>query len=210
MKYDHVVNPFARKWDDFGKRSRPTCVQASILILLLSFSVAGAAPLTLKITNPDRIGLPGTSEVFSGTIANNTGVSLNASDLFLDFSGYDVGFVTLTQLLGAPGFAIADGTVSSFNDLFRFDLGAAAQVPATFFADVVVQDVNNNFSDVTTVSVSTVPEPGIYGLTGLALIAGYFTRAAAATRRRAARLEDPSASATSRGSVALCNGGTSC
>lgn len=210
MKLEHAVNPVDRKCVDRGKRSRSAGVQAAVLGLLFCFSVAGAAPLTLTITNPDRIGLPGTSEVFSGAITNNTGGSLNASDLFLDFGGYDVGFVMLIQLLGAPDFVIADGATSSFNDLFRFDLSAAAQVPATFFADVVVQDVNNNFSDVTTVSVSTVPEPGTYGLAGLALIAGCLTRAAAAARRRAARPQDVSASAISGGSVAVCNGGTSC
>ena len=138
--------------------------------LLLACSVAAAAPLSLSIINPDRIGVPGGSEIFAGTITNNTGSDLNASDLFLNFAGYDAANVSLTQLLGLPDFVIADASTSAIADLFRFDL-AASTPPATYYADVVVEDINNNFSDPVTVSV-TVPEPGSLALSVLALVAG--------------------------------------
>lgn len=197
MKLEQAVSPVARK------RSRFTGLRAIAVVLLFCSGLAGAAPLTLTIANPDRISLPGASEIFSGTITNNTGASLNASDLFLDFAGYDAVQVTLTQLLGASDFSIADGATSSFTDLFRFDLGAAAPVPATFFADVVVQDANNDFSDVATVSVRTVTEPGAPGLAGLALIAGWLSR-------RGRRPQDRPASALPRSSAAERDGGSSC
>ena len=210
MKLEHAVNIPACKFRRRSQRSPLTGTRAGALALLLCCGVAGAAPLTLTIANPDRVGRPGTTEVFSGTISNNTGGSLNASDLFLDFGGYDAADVTLAQLLGAPDFMIADGATSSFTDLFQFDLSAAAAVPATFFADVVVQDSNNDFSDVATVSVRTVPEPGTFGLAGLALIAAGVSRTAAAARRRAARPQDPSALPTAAASVAERRGDTSC
>ena len=210
MNLEHPVHPIARSSVVLGRRSRCPGARIGALALLLCCAMAGAVPLTLTITNPDRIGRPGTSEVFSGTIANNTGGSLNASDLFLDFGGYDAVDVTLTQLLGVPDFVIADGATSSFTDLFQFDLGASALVPAIFFADVVVQDSNNDFSDVATVSVRTVPEPGTYGLAGLALIAACVTRLAAAKRRQVVRQDDLPASSAPGALTAICTGGPSC
>ena len=203
MKLEHPANPLGSARDRRPKHLRAWVFAAA---LVLACSAAGAAPLTLTIANPDRIGVPGGSEIFSGTITNNTGGSLNASDLFLNFASYDFGNVTLAQLLGAPDFPIADGTTSSFTDLFSFDLAATAPIPATFYADVVVEDPNNNLSDTVTVSVRTVPEPGTYGLAGLALFAAYLARSRSMAQRRSARSEDEHSVVTR----ATCNGGASC
>lgn len=189
---------------------RPKHLWVWAAALVLGCSAAGAAPLTLTIANPDRIGMAGASEIFAGTITNNTGGSLKASDLFLNFAGYDAANVTLTQLLGAPDFAIADGDTSSFADLFSFYLEAAAPIPATFFADVVVEDPNNNVSDTLTVSVRTVPEPGTYGLAGLALFAVYLARWRSTASRKSVRPDAAGPSANSSATCAAWNGGASC
>jgi hypothetical protein len=104
-------------------------------------------------------------------ITNNTGVALDSTDLFLNFSGFDPLRVTLTQILGTTSFTIPIGGTSPLVDLFRFDLSASAPVPATFPAQVVLEAVTNDIADVRTVSVSTaVPEPGSLAL---ALIGGF-------------------------------------
>ena len=193
-----------------GRGPLSAAAGACALALALGCGGAGAAPLTLAITNPDRIGVPGTPETFSGTITNDTGVDLNASDLFLDFAGYDAAHVTLTQLLGVPDFVIPGGSTSSFTDLFVFDLGITAAVPATFFADVVVEDVNNDFSDPVTVSVTTVPEPGSLGLGGLALLAAGLTWMRSVAARRSGRRHDAAPSSRSELALAAARGGSSC
>jgi len=124
-----------------------------------------AAAIDVSIVNPIRFDLPGSSNLFQGTITNNTEVALDSTDLFLNFSGFDPLRVTLTQLLGTTSFAIPIGGTSPVVDLFRFDLSASAPVPATFPAQVVLEAVTNDIADVRTVSVSTgVPEPGSLAL----------------------------------------------
>jgi hypothetical protein len=137
--------------------------------------VCSAAPWTLSIQDPDRIGAPGATLDFWGTITNASGVDFNASDLFLNFAGFDPSVVTLTQVLGAPDLSIPAGTTSGPIDLFQFTLDAAAPGPATYFSDVTLEDPNNNVSDVVTVSVR-VPEPSTWTMVAAALLAGWVAR----------------------------------
>jgi PEP-CTERM motif len=145
------------------------------LSCVLSFgaNLANAFPFTLTIDNPDRIGHLGSTEIFSGKIANDSGGDVLASDLFLDFSGFDPLVVSLSQLLGSPDFTIADGTTSGIVDLFSFDLAPTAVPGPPYLADVFVQDGSNpfNMSNIATISVGLVPEPATLGLVGIALIA---------------------------------------
>jgi hypothetical protein len=143
-----------------------------------------AAAIDLSIINPNRIDSPGSSNLFQGMITNNTGVSLNSTDLFLNFAGFDPLRVTLTQILGSTNFTLPDGVTSPLVDLFRFDLSSSASVPATFPAQVVLEAVTNDIAPTQTVSVSTaVPEPSSLGLAFLGAIA-----LLACTLRRRARV----------------------
>ncbi len=149
---------------------------AFLVAAALPFSnfVLYAAPtdLTLSISNPNRIGAPGDVETFQGTITNNTGVALDSTDLFLNFSGYDAVNVTLDQLLGLTSFPIPNGSTTSVVDLFTFALGPAAAVPQTYPVDVVLESVNNDLSGTEIASVSTVtPEPGALPLAAVGLVA---------------------------------------
>jgi hypothetical protein len=154
---------------------RLSCLLKTSIVIAAALQVsifapgAMAASLSLTIVNPDRLSFPGGTETFQGTIANNTGFALDSTDLFVDFSGYDPAQVTLDQLLGSTSFTIADGTTSSLVDLFTFSLANTAAVPATYPADVVLEDLAGDLSTPQAVSLSTVPEPS-----NLALMAGGF------------------------------------
>lgn len=140
--------------------------------LYLNSAICTAFPITLTVIQPDRIGQANSTEIFSGAITNNTGSDLLASDLFLDFSGFDPAVITVTQLLGSPDFLIADGATSSTFDFFSFTLGSNAVAGVTYFADLFVQDgsILPNTSNIVTVSVQ-VPEPGAFALFAAGLVA---------------------------------------
>jgi hypothetical protein len=133
-------------------------------ILYIYSTICSALPLTLTVVQPDRIGTPGSTETFSGTITNNTGADILANDIFFDFSGFNPQVVSLTQLLGSPDFLIPDGGTTSTVSLFSFSLGTNAVAGPKYFADVFVQDGNILSSNIVTVSMSVVPEPATYAL----------------------------------------------
>lgn len=81
-------------------------------ILLRSFSFSWAATISFSVLNPSQVSPPGGVAVFSGTITNNTGVLLNATDLFVNAFGFDPSVVTVNQLLGNPDFTIQTGATS--------------------------------------------------------------------------------------------------
>ena len=131
---------------------------------------AQASPLTLNVIDPDKFGPAGKTYLFEGTVTNNTGAALQASDLFLDFNGYVLGVVSLSQLLGLPDFALADGATSAVVSLFEFTLAPTAFTRTRYVADVGISDLSGNISHgVFTVSV-TVPEPGSASLVALSLL----------------------------------------
>ncbi len=155
---------------------RSTSLQR-VVMFALALSLASvtlhAAPISLSIVNPNRIGAAGDVITFDGTITNNTGIALDSTDLFLNFSGFDAGNVTLDQLLGMTDFTIPDGATSPLEDLFTFTLGATAG-PGTYPADVVLQAVTGDLTDPQTVTVTIVPEPGSFTLVAAALPALLF------------------------------------
>lgn len=152
------------------RRGKPLWRGIVIQLAILGFAGvfftqgARAEPLTLSVLEPSRLATPGDTLIFSGTITNNTGLDLLATDLFLNFSGFDFNVVDLVQLLGTTDFALNNGDTSAVVDLFSFGLGAGALPGQTYVADVFLLDSNDNFSnivtvDVTAAEVTPVPEP---------------------------------------------------
>ncbi len=120
---------------------------------------ANAALISFNVSTPNRSGASNTTYVFSGTISNDTGLDLNASDLSFDFSGFESGVVTPSQLLGNPDFSIPKATGSAITDLFSVLVNASAIPGQTYVMDAVLQDPAANLSDTLTVSIHIVPEP---------------------------------------------------
>jgi hypothetical protein len=156
----------------YMKSNRMVTMTVLGCFFLFYATIAAALPFTLTINQPDRIGFPGDTEIFAGTITNNTGADVIASNLFLDISGYDPTVVSLVQLLGSPDFSIANGDTSAMVDLFSLTLNLLAVPGTAYFADIFVQDGNNpaNFSNIVTVS-KFVPEPATLALIGIGLLA---------------------------------------
>jgi hypothetical protein len=141
--------------------SRAVCAGAFLFVLFVwAFPEAILAePLGLDVLNPTRVVAPTSIQVYQGTIANDTGLDLIASDLFFNFFGFDPQLVSLTQLLGFPDFTIANGSTSPIVDLFDFTLGPNAP-PGTYHADVLLEDFLGDTSDVVTVTEQVlIPEP---------------------------------------------------
>jgi len=142
------------------------------VLVLLTPNAASADPLTLTINPTSLVGTPGGTVTFMGSITNTTGVTLNATDLFLNFSGFDPDLINPLQILGTPDFTLPNNTFSPMVSLFSVTL--APTTPAgTYTFDVFLQDINNNLSNFVTVSVNVdaaIPEPAtiLLLITGLA------------------------------------------
>jgi hypothetical protein len=130
------------------------------LVVLIALLVPARA-LVLSIDQVDRTSFPGATEAFTGTITNDTGMDLTAQDLFLNFSGFDATVLSFDQLLGVPNFAIPDGTTTADLTLFDAHVSLAATILGSpYLADVQLQDTLADLSNVETISISIVPEPG--------------------------------------------------
>lgn len=148
---------------------------AARLWLTPAFFLAGAitapaALITLSVSDlPSEIE-PGHSAIFTGTIGNNTGNALFASEIFLNFGGFDSLALRMDQLLGDPDFLLDSGTVSASVPLFRLTLDPV--VSGLYSFDVFAQDVSGSFSEPIPIPVraAAVPEPGTCALTTGALV----------------------------------------
>jgi len=125
---------------------------------------ATAEPIILVVSPSALAGTIGEPIVFTGTITNLTGQTLNATDLFLNFGGFDPDILTISQLLGSPDFVLPNNTFSPTVELFSVIAGPGAFGAYVF--DVFLQDVNNTFSNTVVVEVSLdasppppIPEP---------------------------------------------------
>ncbi len=137
---------------------RPRYWACVLVFLALVPSSALPAPLTLNVLDPDRVSGPNAVETFAGTVTNGTGADLLASELFFNFFNvFDPGVLSLAQLLGIPDFAIPNGATTGVIDLFEASLGNA-QIGAFYFADLTLESVNADVSDVVTVTFR-IPEP---------------------------------------------------
>lgn len=143
------------------------------LLISGSWTQAAADTLSFTVSNAS-LTISGGDVIFQGTVANNSGADLNASDLFFNFFGYDPLAVTPTQNLGVLiDFLIPNGTTSGTVDLFDVLLGSVPN-GANFQLQVQLEDINSDLSAIQSVTVSTpaaspVPEPPTVLLTGIAL-----------------------------------------
>jgi hypothetical protein len=129
--------------------------------------------------DPSQIATSGQTVVFMGTVSNDTGSDLTATDLFFSFFAFNPD-LTVNQLLGATDFSIPNDTTTSIVDLFSVSLGSGMQ-PGSFPVNFVLQDINGNLSVIGEVSVvngALVPEPSSLLLLGVGLsaLAGSFRR----------------------------------
>jgi PASTA domain len=105
---------------------------------------------SLKTTSNGKV-------TFRGTLTNNSGTDLNATDLFFNFSNFNSDSATPSQDLGiTANFLITNGSTSAVVDLFEVRLGS---VPAgsSFQIQVQLEDTKSDLSTVQTVLVSTSP-----------------------------------------------------
>ena len=164
-----------------ARLQRYLCINLLIGALTIwATSPSEGAPLSFNVLVPDQTGAGGATYTFEGAITNATGSDLLATDLFLLFAGFDFAVVSLSQVLGDPDFLIPAGTTSPVVHLFDMTVGANALFDTRYTADVVLQDVFGNFSDVVTVSVRVVPE----GHTVLLLLAAAISVAFVHWRRQ--------------------------
>lgn len=158
---------------------------ALLVALLVALLAPGAQALPLLTLTPVQTTLSasaGESLSISGSIVNRSNGSLSATDLFLDFSGFDAGALTPWQLLGQVPFVIGSYAFRDNVALFTIDIAADAP-PGVQTLDVVLQDVSGNLSDVVSLTVlvdqvAAVPAPATLPLllAALPLLRRHFTR----------------------------------
>ena len=154
------------------------CVVPAAQADSISFTPASSALTTTS----------GGTVTFDGTVTNNSGADLNASDFFLNFFGFDGASVTPNQDLGlGPDFSIPNGTTSASVALFDVLVGAVAP-GSSFPIDVQLEDINGDLGAIETVTVSVpapppVPEPSSL----LLFVAGVVGLLAARRRQNTAR-----------------------
>lgn len=125
---------------------------------------------TLTITS-------GGTVTFDGTITNDSGGDLNASDFFFNFLGFDPTAVTPNQDIGVViDFLIPNGTTSALVALFDVTLGSVPD-GSTFPIELQLEDIKLDLSDLQTVTVTTggtppppIPEPSTLILLVAALV----------------------------------------
>jgi PEP-CTERM motif-containing protein len=130
--------------------------------ILLTSAFALGDSISFQITNPSQTITSGGTAVFEGTVTNDSGVTLTASDFFFNFFGYNPAVVTPNQLLGFPDFSLPTNTTSAEVDLFNVTVGVVSK-GMKLPVQVSLEDINFDLSSTQTVSVvgsgGTVPEP---------------------------------------------------
>jgi hypothetical protein len=170
---DHDLHSYAVNRHKLAKRV--ACVVAFLALTILAPRIASAEPITFSSNFTSLTTLAGGTVTFAGIITNTTGGTLNATDLFLNFSGFNPSVLTITQVLGTPNFVLPNNTFSATVNLFTVMVAPNAP-PGIYSFDVSLQDINNNLSNSITFSVivgptAAVPEPATLlmlttGLTG--------------------------------------------
>jgi hypothetical protein len=167
----------------FSSGERPSnakSILATSTLIFLSWglftpSSAFADSVSFQITNPSQPIQSGQLVVFQGTVTNDSGLDLTASDFFFNFFNFDLA-LTPNQLLGTPDFLIPNNTTSPVVDLFNVAAGVISQ-GTPLSVDTTLEDIFNDVSAKQTVILSasgggTVPEPAALMMlgTGIGLI----------------------------------------
>ena len=140
--------------------------------------------ISFQISSSSLSTSSGGTVTFEGTITNDSGGDLNASDFFFNFFGFDPTAVTPNQDVGAVvDFSIPNGTTSALVALFDVTLGSVPN-GSTFPIEVQLEDINLDLSASQTVTVTTggTPPPPMPEPSTLILLAGALAMLAAARR----------------------------
>jgi hypothetical protein len=162
---------------------RTLALAASGAVLLGAASRATADPISFHLTSIQITTASGSTVTFDGTVTNDSGNALNASDFFFNFFGFDAISVTPVQDLGVlTDFLIPNGSISSTVSLFDVALGTVP-MGSTFPIEVQLEDASGDLSAIQTVTVSvpggaTVPEPATLLLLGTGLCGWIWRRRA--------------------------------
>jgi hypothetical protein len=153
-------------------RSAVSRTLLTVAVILFVFCIAPAPAranlILFSLSDTTLNATSGGNVVFDGTVTNNSGTDLNASDFFFNFSGYDFTSVFPNQDLGVSSdFLIPNEMTSPTVALFDVTL---ADVPdgTSFPIQVQLEDVNNDLSATQTVTVSVssgataAPEPQFF------------------------------------------------
>jgi hypothetical protein len=135
------------------------------LIVAYLFGGACLAPsafgdgISFQLSESTLTGTSGGTVTFTGTVTNNSGVDLNASDFFFNFFGFDPAALNPNQDLGVSSdFSIPDGTTSGLVALFDVTLGSVSD-GASFPLGALLEDINGDLSDSQVVTLSTSGPP---------------------------------------------------
>jgi hypothetical protein len=140
-----------------------------IAMVLASVPAARASSISFDLSNLSLTTTSGGTVTFDGTVTNDSGSDLDASDFFFNFFGFDPSSVNPIQDLGLVDFLIPNRTTSADVALFDVDLGTVPK-GSSFPVQVQLEDINSDLSAVQTVTVSVpggvaaVPEPSSFWL----------------------------------------------
>lgn len=156
---------------------------AAVIICLVCVKQAKADPITLTLTNPNQVGTPGSTLVYSGIITNAGPASVSVTGAGMTYAGGALfgNFLFTGTFAGSLPFTLAPGqstgeiALATFTFLPSYD----GPFPATEFVvlGISVNSVNSEVASqtftATAVAPQTVPEPVtvlLFG-TGLAALA---------------------------------------
>jgi hypothetical protein len=162
-----------------------------LFVLITAPLPAHAELISFSLSDTTLDSTAGGNVVFDGTITNDSGADLNASDFFFNFSAYDFTSVFPNQDLGVSSdFLIPNGMTSSIVALFDVTVAGGATGPS-FPIQVQLEDVNNDLSAIQTVTVSlpsgtaAAPEPQLtWSLAAGLLLMAYRLRPRAGSKGR--------------------------
>jgi hypothetical protein len=152
--------------------------------LFLTATSARADGIAFQLVASTLTAASGGTVTFDGTVTNNTGGDLNATDFFFNFLAFDPTSLNPIQDLGVvTDFLIPNGSTTV--DVSLFDVVVGSVSPgSTFTLEVQLEDVNLDASATQTVAITvpgtqSVPEPP----TELFLLTGFLPLALWKLRR---------------------------